>query len=378
MKIFKYILILSLLVSGLRAQNIVTNAFVTQGIVFLGSDANVTFNVNKITQCDSYSADWDINYVAKIININLTYNYFSNCTASNITSFESTSKPILLEGTYWVNLNVNVPNNPFLNQSINLTSIFVNKPQQLTCVNSFIPFLFGFCPSLFNQVCACNGVTYQNECKAYLEDRNGLYESGICPEYINRKMIPFQCKTFYKYECNSTLFAKYICSNEVFEEKELILKYEHNQTSDYKLEYFTQTYPGTVFLTKIKDNNLECIASTKNGLLEVSMLPAGAYYLIVENLYHSITFCTRTNTEDTIAFNTMIYPNPASDIITVKSNLDKIYAVSLLDHLGKHYHTKYVKDYEGDLQVSDLSRGMYILKIQLENGHKVIKKLILN
>jgi len=91
MKIFKYILILSLLVSGLRAQNIVTNALVTQGIVFLGSDANVTFNVNKITQCDSYSTDWDINYVAKIININLTYNYFSNCTASNITSFESTS-----------------------------------------------------------------------------------------------------------------------------------------------------------------------------------------------------------------------------------------------------------------------------------------------
>ena len=63
MKIFKYILILSLLVSGLRAQNIVTNAFVTQGIVFLGSDANVTFNVNKITQCDSYSADWDITIV---------------------------------------------------------------------------------------------------------------------------------------------------------------------------------------------------------------------------------------------------------------------------------------------------------------------------
>jgi hypothetical protein len=259
-----------------------------------------------------------------------------------------------------------------------LLAIWVNKPPQFYCNNLLIPNLQGFCPTFSNPVCACNGESYQNECSAYLEDRNGLYESGICPDYINRKMLPFQCKTYNINEFNSTLFAKYTCSNEFFESNELILKYEHIQATDYKLEYFTQTYPGTVFLTKIKDNNLECIASTKNGLLEVSMLPAGAYYIIVENLYHSITFCTRTNTEDTIAFNTMIYPNPASDIITVKSNLDKIYAVSLLDHLGKHYHTQYVKDYEGDLQVSDLSRGMYILKIQLENGHKVIKKLILN
>lgn len=378
MKFFKYIIVFFLSIGSLNAQTIVTNAFVTHGIVALGSDANVTFNVKKITLCDTYSIDWDIDYIGKIINIKLNYNYFSNCTANNSTSYESTSKPLLLEGVYWVNLSVNVPNDPFLNQSINLLSIIVNKPPQINCANQFIPSLQGFCPFYLSQVCACNGVTYQNECNAYLEGRNGLYESGICPNYLNTKMVPFICKTYYYNESNSDLFAKYSCSNEVFENSELIINFEHPQTSDYKLEYFTHANTGPVFLTKIINNNLECISSTKNGLLEVPMLSAGVYYLIVENLYQSITFCTKTNTDVLLEESTMIYPNPASDIITIKSDLAKIYAVSLLDHLGKNYLTQYVKDYQGELNVGSMPRGMYFLKLQFEKGHAVNKKLILH
>lgn len=377
MKIVKLILFISILANSLSAQNIVTNAFVSQSIISLGTDAKVTFNVNKITTCDSYNTEWDINYFAKTIKIILNYNYFSNCAASNTVSFESVSKPILLEGTYWVTLDVKVASNSSLNQSISLLSIFVNKPLQINCMYPFIPFLQGFCPSYLNQVCACNGKTYQNECEAFLRDKNGLYQNGICPTCMNTVSKPFECKTYNSNESYNAFLAKYSCSNELFNGKELVLKYIQNQTSDLKIEYNSMGITERVFLTKIVDNNLHCILSSNNGLLEVPMLPASTYYIIVENFNTLITFCNPTSTVELVNENIKSFPNPANDKITVMSDLVKINFITITDYLGRTHSTELVNAYEKDICVRYMPKGMYILKIHLNNGNAISRKTLL-
>jgi hypothetical protein len=364
-----------------NAQSIVSGAQVTKPFVFLGESTSLTFNVNKVTSCDTYTIEWDINYIAKSIEVKVKYNYFSNCTTSGGTFIENISKPILLNGFYTMKITVNSLFNFNLNQTVFLQSVFVNTPVFLNCNNSFIPTLIDVCPSLLSPVCACNGQTYQNECMAYLKDRNGNYIGQNCPLYISQNKVDFKCKTYEPFQdMKSNFFEKYSCSNDLFQGKELFLEYEHKQLSDYRLEYTTQSSTVRVFLTSLENNNIKCIASSNNGVLEVPKLPSGTYFIISDNKLqqdYSITFCKATYVDELKQDRIVLFPNPSSGLLSIRNDSGNITSVAILDSLGDICKFQVINDSKIDIDLSNLLPAFYIAQIQLQNGNSVFKKFLI-
>ena len=60
------------------------------------------------------------------------------------------------------------------------TLIFFNSNAQITCVDSSLIDPTAFCFTLINEVCGCDGVTYDNECYAEVVGGNTSWTSGPC------------------------------------------------------------------------------------------------------------------------------------------------------------------------------------------------------
>ena len=79
---------------------------------------------------------------------------------------------------------------------------------------------------------------------------------------------------------------------------------------------------------------------------------------------------------DTIISGFKLYPNPAKDFITITSNAqNEIATVQVFDLLGKEVINTKIQN--NRLNVSNLSKGMYILKINSVNGNGITKKVII-
>lgn len=70
-----------------------------------------------------------------------------------------------------------------------------------------------------------------------------------------------------------------------------------------------------------------------------------------------------------------LYPNPAKDYIAIESNSVKISSVEIFDLLGKRVKSQSQLS-DSRIQISDLSKGLYILKINAEEG-SVSKKVVI-
>ena len=66
-----------------------------------------------------------------------------------------------------------------------------------------------------------------------------------------------------------------------------------------------------------------------------------------------------------------VYPNPAIDIVTIKSS-ETIKHINVFNTLG----SKVISTQNNELNVSHLSKGLYFINISLENGSIMVKKLI--
>lgn len=66
-----------------------------------------------------------------------------------------------------------------------------------------------------------------------------------------------------------------------------------------------------------------------------------------------------------------VYPNPAIDIVTIKSS-ENIKHINVFNTLG----SKVISTQHNELNVSHLSKGLYLINISLENGSIMVKKLI--
>ena len=67
-----------------------------------------------------------------------------------------------------------------------------------------------------------------------------------------------------------------------------------------------------------------------------------------------------------------IYPNPVTDILTVRSKLSLI-SIEIYNILGQEVKQAY-SNFE-NINLVDLSRGVYMIKVRSENG-STVRKLI--
>ncbi|MDG5491225.1 T9SS type A sorting domain-containing protein [Psychroserpens sp. SPM9] len=87
----------------------------------------------------------------------------------------------------------------------------------------------------------------------------------------------------------------------------------------------------------------------------------------------SIMFDTLSTLEVIIDDSVSVYPNPASDIIYIKT-LNTIESLQLFDILGKRVVNS---KNENEIKVSDYQSGVYVLKVKTNKG-QVIKRIVID
>lgn len=100
---------------------------------------------------------------------------------------------------------------------------------------------------------------------------------------------------------------------------------------------------------------------------------------IVTNTFET-EFVATLGVADFTAENLIIYPNPATHqvSISVQNSADAIAEIRLTDMLGKVVFQQKVSQTQAKIDLSGLSKGVYMLEVQTENKFSVVKKLVKN
>lgn len=112
------------------------------------------------------------------------------------------------------------------------------------------------------------------------------------------------------------------------------------------------------------------------------------YYRLVAtnngNIIYSDTYQFTTGTLSLTDFDLeqeiSIYPNPANVFVNIKSNIsEKVKSIELYNALGQRiYYRNVFKVSDIKINVSNFRKGLYFIKVNLENNNAVSSKLILN
>jgi len=241
--------------------------------------AILDMSILKLTACDNYHVDTQIDYFLKTIDFDITYNHSSICPPTLDTIPEAISFLPLLHGNYTVNIELTSPQNSLLDQSIDLGTIEVFNINEFSCTVSFTQPGIN-CPLVESPVCTCSGINYYNECEAYKSEgaKNYLFDE-TCIEYMTSRAQDFAIQTYII--DNVDFFNSYDCSDEGYIRDEIFINYSH-QEGDTLALYFE---PTSIQLFLVQPNNFDdiiCIDKSENGQLINTELDGGDYIIVVE------------------------------------------------------------------------------------------------
>jgi Secretion system C-terminal sorting domain len=151
---------------------------------------------------------------------------------------------------------------------------------------------------------------------------------------------------------------------------------------EYRKQFYFDTLNQGVLMTEgigyqLNENNIS------GEFLEPIGIPLGTSYFIFcygQNfipLWHSTTDTSNCNLDITVGLNdfkidqTKMFPNPSSDQIQVNSSIE-IHAINIMTMDGKQLLTSN----ESAVDISSLSKGLYIVTIKLINGSIYQKSLV--
>jgi len=81
-------------------------------------------------------------------------------------------------------------------------------------------------------------------------------------------------------------------------------------------------------------------------------------------------FLAVTKNED---INVSVYPNPANNTVTINTNMDDEATLEILTLEGKVVKSEVLKSNSTEVNVSDLTNGIYLLNISNSSSRKAIK-----
>ena len=78
---------------------------------------------------------------------------------------------------------------------------------------------------------------------------------------------------------------------------------------------------------------------------------------------------------DFLASNLRVYPNPAQDVINIESKTIKLSSVDMYNVLGAKVMSSEMLN--NRINVSNLTKGVYFMKINAEEGGSATKKIVI-
>ena len=106
---------------------------------------------------------------------------------------------------------------------------------------------------------------------------------------------------------------------------------------------------------------------------------------------HSVSGCSNTATHiitvnDTVGivhygntnYQVSVYPNPATDVVTLRCDRENIAEVVLYNMLGRQVRRVRMDASQGEMDLMGLAKGTYLLQVVLRNGAVVREKLIIH
>ncbi len=82
---------------------------------------------------------------------------------------------------------------------------------------------------------------------------------------------------------------------------------------------------------------------------------------------------TLSNSNFTNAITFKIFPNPINEIVNIESEIEKIKNIEIIDFLGKVVLRKNIDSFNSTINVSNFQKGIYLLKVNIENETKTYK-----
>ncbi len=108
------------------------------------------------------------------------------------------------------------------------------------------------------------------------------------------------------------------------------------------------------------------------NITQASALPDDATIIVTAEdgetiITYTVSFSVSTNIQETNSFNVELFPNPAKNSFTIKAS-ETINTVQIFNISGQLLLNKSVESYQSNIIISDLSSGIYFVKIQMDNN----------
>ena len=152
---------------------------------------------------------------------------------------------------------------------------------------------------------------------------------------------------------------------------------QKNATADWAEYSFTRTISSDCSSQDTPEEGTNCYDTETYDDIELGMavkFGATGVKLLMDNIrtsIHETALGTENNIKDALSIS--VYPNPATDIITIKTptKIKEIKAINILGQVTIDQNGPSEK-----LNISSLKSGIYILKIMQENGSIATKRFI--
>ncbi|MDD4395661.1 MAG: T9SS type A sorting domain-containing protein, partial [Bacteroidales bacterium] len=121
--------------------------------------------------------------------------------------------------------------------------------------------------------------------------------------------------------------------------------------------------------------NVINVSPTENTTYQVTVTNAAgcsASDSVLVTVIDTIGIC-----DNKLETNIMLYPNPATVNVTIKTDREVMNSVEIYNMLGALVRRVGVQQNEAVIEISDLQKGSYVLRILMQNGDIARKKLII-
>ena len=151
------------------------------------------------------------------------------------------------------------------------------------------------------------------------------------------------------------------------------------------------TLGGTEMLVA-QANNCSFVWNTgeESSVIYVTPDTAGTYTYSV-TATHSVSGCSNTAyhtivVEDTtgipqygtVDYHVLVYPNPATDVVTLRCDREDIAEVYLYNVLGRQVRRVRLDASQGEIELNGIAPGTYLLQVVMRNGDVIREKLIIH